>query len=269
MRDFTVRFGNYKGVHKIYDSPEEATKYGIKTIVSPWWSPDVGVGSWVVSDDGYVIQCLNRSILRNRRHRSGQFTDHFRFCNGSCYVYHDKHGERHIKNFYAAVANSNKNSLGSTPSMGRFLGARKKEFVLYVQMGFDLYTSYIKAFRVRANNPHIDIQVQKLLSEKLVREALMEAIKPMMQKIQAEVIKLSNSEYNSIEELLIKRTAKLIVKEIDDPKTDLTVLKFAYEFLGKPLGLVTDTNTAAGRKELADAEFEVIRPPELGINTEA
>lgn len=259
MRKFTIRRGNFKGTHNIYDSIEEAHSQGITNIKEPWHDRNVKVGDWVVSDDGYVVKCLARRKMINKRHRNGQFTDTFRFPQGTFYVYYDKKGEPHIKNFYAAIANSNKSSLGNTPKTGRYLTLAKREFVLLMSMGYDPYSSYIKAFKVGVSTPsHIMLQVNKLLTDPLIREALMEAMKPFMEQVQNKVKELSG--VNDLNELAVNDIAELLVSKPKDIKAKIMKSKFFLEMFGQQLGIVAPDKKS--RKEIEDASYEEI-PPQM------
>lgn len=260
MRKFTIRRGSFKGTHIVYDSLEEARKHNINDVKDPWYSPDVAVGDWVVSDDGYIIKCLSRNKLINKRHRNGQYTDCFRFPQGTFYVYYDKKGEPHIKNFYANVANSNKSSLGNTSRLGRFMTIAKREFVLLMSMGYDPYSSYIKAFNKNTSTPaHIMIQVNKLLTDPLVREALMEAMKPFMEEVQEKVKELSGVQ--DLNKLAVQQVAELLIAKPKDIKTKTIQVKFFLEMFGQQLGITVPDKPK--RKEIEDAHYEELPPPRL------
>jgi hypothetical protein len=266
MRKFTVRRGNYKGEHNIYDSPDEAVKHSIEP-KHPWHRKDVQIGDWVVSDDGYVVQCLNRRILINKRHRSGQYTDTFRFPMGIFGVYYDAKGEKKItKNFYAQVANNNKSSLGNTSVLGKYMTIEKREFVTLMAMGFDPYSAYIKAYKVKrlVTLPNVTMQINKLLTDKQVQEELMEALKPFMHKVQLKVQELSG--YEDLEKLFIDKTAQLLTTTVSSIKDQTLVLRFSFEFFGRILGIVEETNTKRD-KYIQDARYTEVPPPELGLSS--
>ena len=266
MRKFTVRRGNFKGEHIIYDSSDEAVQHSIEP-KTPWHRKDVEIGDWVVSDDGYVVQCLHRRILINKRHRSGQYTDTFRFPMGIFGVYYDAKGEKKItKNFYAQVTNNNKSSLGNTSALGKYLTIEKREFITLMGMGFDPYSAYIKAYKVKrlTTLPNVTMQINKLLMDKQVQEELMEVLKPFMHKIQLRVMELSN--FRSLEEMFIDKTARLLVAEPKSFKDQLSLAKFSYEYFGKVLGIV-ETVDKRNKAEIMEAQFREVLPPELGVQT--
>lgn len=263
MRVVTIRRGLYKGEHTVYDSPDEAVKHGIEP-KTPWHRKDIQVGDWVVADDGYVVQTLNRKPIINKRHKSGQFTDTFRFPQGIFYAYYNRHGEKRItKNFYAQVTNNNKSSLGNTPSLGRFMTIRKREFVTLVQMGFDMYSAYMKAFNVKGSSmPYITIQINKLLMDKQIQEELMQVLRPFMDAITIRVKELSK--YDNLNQLLIDKTAKLLVQETKNIKDQALVLKLSYEMFGKLLKIVEVEDKGTHRmRNISEAHYEEVSPPPL------
>lgn len=265
MRKFTVRRGNFKGEHIIYDSPDESVQAGIDP-KTPWHRKDVEVGDWVVSDDGYVVQCLGRYALKNKRHRSGQYTDTFRFPMGTFGVYYDAKGEKKItKNFYAQVANNNKSSLGNTSALGKYMTIEKREFVTLLGMGFDPYSAYMKAYKVKrlTSLSYVTMQINKLLMDKQVQEELMEVLKPFMHKVQLRVQQLSD--YKDLNELFIDKTAQLLTTQARSVKDQIAVLRFSYEFFGKVLGIVISEQSKSNR-DVQDAQFTEVPPPELGLS---
>lgn len=265
MRNFTVRRGNYKGEHIIYDSPDEAVQHGIEP-KTPWHRKDVVIGDWVVSDDGYVVQCLHRRPLINKRHKSGQWTDTFRFPMGIFGVYYDAKGDKKItKNFYAQVANNNKSSLGNTSVLGKYMTIEKREFVTLLGMGFDPYSAYIKAYKVKriTTLPNVTMQINKLLTDKQVQEELMDVLKPFMHKVQLKIRDISD--YEDLNELFIDKTAQLLTTQVKSIKDQIAVLKFSYEYFGRVLGIIMTTEEQKS-KDIQEARFTEIPPPELGLS---
>ncbi len=264
MRDFTIRSGKYQGVHIIYDNEDEAKEHSI-VFKKPWYGKSVVGGDWVVSDDGYVIQCLNTYKLVNKRHKSGQYTNSYRFPNGTFYVYFDKHQQKHVKNFYAVATASHKNSLGNTPRIGRYMTSKKKEFVTLVAGGMDIYSAYVKAYSVRTFSRNgILIQLNKLMDDPLVRKELMEQMKPFMLQVETSVKAATGAE--SLVEFLVDQVTELLVdKKSEVPKERRENLKLLINLFGEQLGIALKPPKATN-KEIQDAEFEVVPPPELGVS---
>lgn len=268
MRIHTIRKGNFKGEHIIYENPGEANSHGVDKIIAPWHSSQTGSGDWVVSDDGYVVQCLKRYPLINKRHKSGQWTDCFMFPQGTFTVYHGRNGFKKIKNFYAQMSSNKRTSLGTeTSSLGKFMTVRKKEFVTLMSLGFDAYTSYVKAYNVKNTNVgYITIQINKLLSDERVQEALMEALKPFMEKVEQQIVAKSGGKYKDLEDLAVQKTADLLLSEARNVKDKALVLKFTFEIFGKIKGFIEYADKKP-KKEIEDAHYELYTPPSLAEAT--
>ncbi len=261
MRDFTIRSGKYQGTHIIYDNENEAKEHSI-VFKKPWYADSVEAGDWVVSDDGYVIQCLHTYKLVNKRHRSGQHTLSYRFPNGTFYAYVDKHGQKHIKNFYAVAAASHKNSLGNTPRIGKYMTSKKKEFVVLVAGGMDIYSAYVKAYNVRTYSRNgIFVQLNKLMDDPLVREELMEQMKPFMKQVEDSVKEKTGAE--SLVDFLVDQVTELLVDHKSTvPRERRENLKLLIGLFGEQLGIALKPHKK--KDEITDAEFEILPPPALG-----
>lgn len=261
MREFSIRRGTYAGTHLIFDSIKEAKKHGIKDIKSPWYSDNVEPGDWVISDDGYVIQCLGKRLLINKRHKSGQYTQTWRFPNGTFYIYRDARGNKHIKNFYAVAAANHKSSMGNTPRLGRYMTLRKKEFCMLIGAGLDPYQAYIKAYRVgTASKNSIWIQVNKLLNDKMVQEEVMEELKPFLKKVEDRI--KAKTGHGSLVDLLADKIAELFTDEDLKAKDVQQNIKLAMELFAQPMGLATPRKNRS--LEADEADFELLPPPLLG-----
>lgn len=263
MREFTIRSGKFAGKHIIYDSTDEATRAGIKEIKSPWYSDDVQIGDWCLSDDGYVAQCLHRFKLVNKRHKSGQYTDTFRFCNGSFYVYYDRNGRRHIKNFYAVVAANHKSSLGNTSKLGKYMPLKKKHFVALVAQGVDPYTAYLKSYRTSFFKGSTWIQVNKLLSDPLVRQALMEELKPFISKVEDSI--KAKTGFETISDWLVDQLVNLVIDVKLSSKEKRANIQLILSLFGEQIGAVKQQSKS--KREIQDADYEIMPPPKLGTNS--
>lgn len=261
MRKFTIRSGKFAGTHNIYDNKEEAAKDGIKNIKSPWHTPDVVAGDWCESDDGYIIQCLHRYKLINKRHRNGQYTDTFRFCNGTVYVYYDRNRSKHIKNFYGAATAIKKNSLSET-SLGRFMPLKKKHFVALVSQGVNPYTAYIRAYRtVVFSREHAWTQVNKLLDDPLVRRALMENLKPFIEQVEEAIRK--KTEYKSVNDWLVNQLVNLMIDVKLPAREKRANVQLIISLFGEKLGVIEPHKS---KREIQEADYEIMPPPALGTS---
>jgi len=263
MRDFTVRSGNFAGIHIIYDNEEEALRHNM-VFKKPWYGDKVESGDWVVSDDGYVIQCLYKRKIVNKRHRSGQFTMSYRFCNGTFYYYVNRFGQKSIKNFYAVATKSHKNSLGDTGRLGKYLTSRKKEFVTLIATGLDLYSAYIKAYQVKTISRNgILVQINKLMDDPVVREELMEQMQPFIRQVEESIKEKTGA--TSLVNFLVDQISELVT----DPKSKVPKerrenIKLLVNMFGEQLGIALRKKSS---KEIEDADYEIIKPPELGQST--
>lgn len=265
MRKFTIRKGVYAGDHIIYDSIEEAQRAG-KAPKSPWYTNDVEPGDWCVSDDGYVLRCLKRDKLVNKRHKSGQYTDYFRFCNGTFYVYYAKGGKRSIKNFYGVASANHKSSLGNTSSLGKYMTLKKKHFVTLVSQGFDPYHAYVRAYKVSgASKNNIWVQVNNLLNDPVVKAGLMEELKPVIFKLEKSIQKETGA--NSLQDWLVDELTKLLAKSnkisVKDRRDNIRLI---INLFGEPLGF--SAPKPKNTKSLTEADWMELPPPELGSDTE-
>jgi len=262
VRTFTIRRGKYAGEHIIFDNVEEANKHNILNPIQPWYSEDVKAGTWVVADDGFVIECLYRFKLVNKRHKNGQYTDGFRFCNGTFYVYYAKDGVKHVKNFYAVCTKAQKNTLGTAGKLGRFMTANKKHFVVLVAGGMDIYHAYLRAFQVKTISPKgILIQINKLMNDERVREALMEQLKPFMVQVEESIKEKTGKD--SLMDFLVDQVSDLLT----DPKSKMPKerrqnIKLMVELFGRQLGI---TSPFKSKKEIEEANYEEVQPPQLGV----
>jgi hypothetical protein len=262
MRDFTIRSGKFSGKHNIYDSEDEAKSNSIK-FTKPWYADSVDVGDWVVSDDGYVIQCLGKYKLVNKRHRSGQHTVAYRFPNGTFYAYVDAHGQKHIKNFYAVASASHKNSLGNTPRIGRYMTSKKKLFVTLVAGGMDVYSAYIKAYQVRTFSRNgILVQINKLMDDPVVRKELMEQLQPFAKQLEAQIMEKTGAD--SLTSFLIEQITSLVTDPKSQyPKEKRENIKLLINLIGQQLGIAI----SKGKKEVQEAEYEEVPIPQLGSSS--
>lgn len=262
MRTFTIRRGKYQGEHAIFESIKEATEHKIVDIKSPWWQPEVDPGDWVVSDDGYVVQCLERRKLVNKRHRNGQFTDVFTFPQGIAWVYYDKSGNKNIKNFYAALTNNNRTSLGNTSALGKYMTAKKKLFVEYVKGGLDPYHAYIKAYNVGTSTRQaIFAQINKLLNDKNVKEELMQALQPFMDKVQKGIEERTG--HTEIVDFVVEQILDLVTEKKLSQKDMRENLKFLIALLGDRAGIIAPEKPSKDKREVENADYEEIAPPPL------
>jgi hypothetical protein len=260
MREITVRSGRFSGTHKIYENKAEAISLGIEAI-SPWFSPVVEPGDWVVSDDGYVVQCLDRYVLRNKRHQSGQYTDVLRFPQGSFWVYHRKDGKQNIKSFLAFSTNTNKNSLGDTPKGGKFMTPRKKLFVSLIIGGMDPLIAYKIAFKV---GPvpifSLTTRVNRLLMDENIRAELMEQTQVLVKAAEDQIKEMTG--VNSIKELVAVKLAQLAADPDISNKDTIAYIKLLAFLFPEALNINKETKS----KPADSVSYVEVKPPLGEIN---
>jgi len=217
-----------------------------------------------VADDGYVLQCLGRRILRNKKHRHGQYTDTFRFCNCTSYVYYRRDGKKTIKNFYGVAAKSNKESLGGTQSLGKYMPIKKKHFVTMLAAGADPYTAYMSAYRKHGGTPNtVWIQINKLLGDPLVKEELQVHLKPIVVELQ-EAIKKETG-FTSLQDWLVNELTSVLTKSKLSPKDQRDNIRLVVSLFSEPLGLSVGLNKKKPN-EVDEADWQAV-PPELGSSS--
>lgn len=261
MRIFSVRKGNYQGAHKIYDTYEEAIKDGVPIIYDPWYHPKVKIGDWVKADDGYILQLLHKHRLTNKRHKSGQYTDVYRFCNGTFWVYHDKEGNQHPRNFYGAVANSNKSSLGNTPRLGRGLTIKKREFLAYLEAGYDPYQAAKKTYRLQGRPlSAITSLISDLLDDKQIKKEMQRMAGKFMDEVEKEIKQKTGM---TMRDYFVHQVTKLLTdSKLNTAKNFKQNLEFGIKLFGSDLGIIPQTPNRSSRG-LPEADYEVLAPPEL------
>jgi hypothetical protein len=265
MRSFTIRSGKFAGVHTIYDNIDEAKTNKITNIKSPWYDTSVQIGDWCLSDDGYIAQCLHRFKLVNKRHRSGQFTDTFRFANGTYWVYYDRNNRKHIKNFYAMTANNHKSSLGNTSKLGKFMTLKKKHFVTLVAGGMDPYSAYIQSYKTAFLKNDVWVQVNKLLNDPIVRAELMEQLQPFMKQIEVKIKEKTG--HATINDWLVDQFTTLMVDLKLSAKERRANIVLILNLFGENLGITKGNTSKQHSKEVQEAEFEIMPPPRLGVDS--
>lgn len=208
MFKYRIRNGKHTGVYNIY-TLEEAKKYKIK-FKEDWL--DCEVGEWGMTDDGYVVQLIEKYRLINRRK---QITLAYRFPFIMIPVTYDVEiiDEDKIPFEYKTSSNKvvktrliydilinnrkidgvrlilkplgklewrmakyNRSSFkeGSTWYPKR-LTARAKLFVEYIKQGLDPITAYMRAFNYfYANFRYIKARVFRLLESEAVQQHLIE-----------------------------------------------------------------------------------------------
>lgn len=136
MRRILIKQGKYEGEHWVYDSIEEfANATGLTYKV--WGDHTIQADDWVLSDDGFIIQCLHTSVLKRKYNNE---TYLYRFPHTTRYTYTTKKGIR-VPIFYVYIEFGQ-----SKGQMGRW---KKKDnlFGMMVEKGYTLEQAYQLAFK--------------------------------------------------------------------------------------------------------------------------
>ena len=261
MRTLSLRRGKYSGEHVVYESLEEAEKFGIKAI-SPWFSPEVEPGDWVVSDDGYVVQCLDRYRLPNKRSKSGQYTDTLRFPQGTFWVYYGANGNKNIKNFYAFVTNNNKSSLGNTPKTGRFMTPKKRLFVEYIKRRVNPIEAYKRAFNIGpVPISSLLLSINRLLSEEAVMDELMISGQGLSDAVEQKINEVTGT--LSLKDFVAYKLAQLAADPEASNKEVLSLIKYLTDTFPEKLGITPKTKDI---NKIPDTPYQEVKPPIAQLN---
>ena len=89
----------------------------------------------------------------------------------------------------------------------------------------------------------------------------MHVLRPFMDAITIRVKELSK--YDNLNQLLIDKTAKLLVQETKSIKDQALVLKLSYEMFGKLLKIVEVEEKGTRMRNISEAHYEEVSPPPL------
>lgn len=268
MRTVNVKTGKFKGEYIIFDSVEEAKNSLKVDPKKPWHAAETCVGDWVVADDGYVLECLNRYQLINKRHKQGQYTDVFKFATGTYGVYYDRHGVSSPPYLFAQLTKSNRVSVGNTPPEGRFMGARKRHFVELVKGGLNPFEAYIIAFKINCMSPGAILsKTNALLQDDLIRKELMSEAKSLTIEFNKQI-----KERTGFDDLQSFIAYKLAEATCESPKYLKEKIQQANLLikLADVLGALPTSKKESKIKEMQEAEWSEALSPiiELTNNKE-
>jgi len=236
MRIFKIKSGNYQGEHIIYDSIQECISKGYTPKV---WH-ECNVNDWAIADDGYVLQLLAKSYVKNRH---GQITWLYRFCNGTGAVYIDRNNAPRPYNFYGAVAKSKKNTL-SEGSV--YVTPRLKLWFSLVKAGADPNEAYRTVYKREPNVRRINL----ILENKKIKSMIQKEMVPVIGTINE---KLLNKTGKSLDQWFAEEVVDLITAQKLTPKERLANIKFLKEVFANALGF-------KNKSIPEDTPYEEIRP---------
>ena len=208
--------GKRKGKRYIVYTESEAREAGIEY---KRWDSDPEKGDWILTDDGYVIQVLGKSIISRGYDKGGRI---YRTIKKSYthktkkFTVGDVEGARYIIGRDKKVA---------ARRHSRYFRRKKEKFfaelyIAFLGMPDWWYKAYIAAFPEEEgiDKKECNTKLKALLKRKVVRETIMEQLKDTLEKV------------GMTKEWYFKQLKKLIEK--GDEKTQLEGLKFAAPFLG-------------------------------------
>jgi len=265
MREFTVKSGNFKGVHKIYDSEKELFENeNVSFVRKPWSSPDAKVGEWCRMDDGFIAQLLDRYQLT--------VSTVYRFAFGSRGVYYRKRDDKRVAPlFYTTNPSSNKSALvsaGYERALGKSYDKRKRLWVELVAAGMDPYEATYSIYRIGPtgfkNNGHkIAALTNKLIRDTKVREHLVEALKPFKQELTDQIKEKTGLELG---EFIAQKLAEALGSDAKSVKDKIAIAKLAVD-MGQLIGnipvKVQKSTRSIKRGKVEEADFEEVPPPSL------
>jgi len=174
----------------------------------------------------------------------------------------DREGNKKPVNFYAQYATLGKSSL-SQSKRSKYMNVQKRLFVTYVASGLDPIHAYMKSYPgYELSRTTILKKVNHLLNDPYVREELMEQTKSLMQKIEDKIREKTGAE--SLSDYLANTIADLASDPDASNKDKLALIKELKQTFAVQLGL---ESTKKNLKEIQEASYEEVKPPELGAKT--
>jgi hypothetical protein len=194
VRKFRIRYGNYKGDHKIYATVGAFREDYPDVPLIQWPHIDMNTvqpGFWVEAEDGWITQILNIYKMPKPKNWIGETTFNswvFRFPMTGFIVYNRKDGSVRIPHLYAAHTTSDK--YGNSES--RVMRSNDKQKAMWIEMviqGIDPLEARRICFndkRVLTYTQEINLVV-RLIRDKLVKDAIMSYISKMTKVITKKV----------------------------------------------------------------------------------
>jgi hypothetical protein len=180
---------------------------------------------------------------------------------GTVYVYYRKDGTQLIKSFYASVSKNAKTSLSDTGYLGKFMTAKKRLFVSLVAEGVSPYNAYTQAYH-KGYPSNVYSQTNKLLTDPVVRKALMEEMKPLIMKIDDTIMLKTGM---NLSDYLVDQIVSVMTDKKVSNRDRRENIKLALALFGEQLGLRAPTaKSKEDKREIENAEYEVVKPPSLG-----
>lgn len=241
-REYRIQSGNYVGIHKVYLHPDYWRKDYPDSKLKVWTEDiEYEAGDWVLSMDGFVVQVLKVSHLKN------VITVLFiRFPMGSMTLYQKKDKTYKFSNFYALMTPYERNSVNKGGRVDK-TSTGKIRFAYLVSQGVELFSAYKEAFPFKYKQYFtIAREIKHLLQDDLVRNTLMTELKPFTDKLNERIT----------EDQIIVHLEELLEKSRKGSQNHRENIKFIMELKGmiKP---------ESNKRMIENADYTEILPQQL------
>jgi len=175
-RQVRVRRGKHAGFHTIYNSVLAfKTEHANTEPKHPWWESEVG--DWVIADDGFIVQVLDKYELVNKKYHKDRHlmttckTYVYIFCNKTTSAYVRKDGSVHASRYLGSYVSLERNHMSNNYNpLGKSLTERKKQFIMYIVAGHTPAIAYMKAYKkpfsiAKRNGYRLAMQDEQVMSE--------------------------------------------------------------------------------------------------------
>ena len=207
MREYRIRYGQYKGSHSIYESVAEFKKHNPNVPIIRW-AVDmdykaVQTGSWIEAEDGYIVQCLKVSYIgKGKTTRTA-----IRFPMGNKICYDRVTKPTMIPHFFGMYTHQAKDRFSDVAtSFGGRADAKMIMWAEYVLDGMHPFDAYRIVFNDRGyyTGPQMMSKIIELIHNKHVRKAVMSFINSFSKKLKIkydddEIIKMIDKHMKALQ----------------------------------------------------------------------
>jgi len=242
FREYKISTGKFTGIYPIYLHPDY-WKQDFPDIPLKKWLEDIEYeqGDWVQSMDGFVCQVLQVNKLVNKVNHTSLFV-RFPMCTVTYYT--KKDGTKKFSNFYAMFTSRERDNV----SGGRITidAGSKIKFATLVSQGMNVFQAYKTAVKDIGITLRVKRHIYALFQDKLVRNTLMNELKPFTDKLN-EVI---------TEDQIIEHLELLLSKSRQGSQNHRENIKFIMELKGM-------ISPQANKRIIEDANYHEVPPPQL------
>jgi hypothetical protein len=163
IRYIRIAKGPNEGWHPMYISlkefRKEHTKEEVPTVYRPYWECEK-IGDWCYTDDGWIIQCLNKyelvpTFYKERIKLNPESLNNrnavqcFKFAARTCNVYCRKDGTLKATKFYGVEVKLDSTRLSENYNpLGKYITEKKKHFITLVVTGSSPASAYMISHKV-------------------------------------------------------------------------------------------------------------------------